>query len=162
MKKLQHALLIVLAAITMASCGNDVIYNETRTFDNETWLRQQPETFDFEVSNIEDCYNIYVTFRLDTADLRGNDLPLINNLYTEEGERRMWYGSIHLRNADGTWLHKLEGKYVVGEQKIREYFFFNAKGMHTLEIGQGTSRYEIHGVGSFGVRIEKAKLVYPE
>ena len=74
----------------------------------------------------------------------------------------MFYSYLHLRNNEGTWLAPIEGSKLVIDQRIKEYFFFNSEGTYKLEVGQGTDRYEIKGVESFGVRIEKAELVYPE
>ena len=149
--------------MTMISCNkSNVIFEEVTNFANQKWLRQEAKSFNVNIDNIDDCYNIYFTMEIDTNSVRDKNFPLVVNLYSANGERRMFYSYLHLRNEKGTWLVPLEGSKLMVDQRIKEYFFFNSLGEHRLEIGQGTDRYEIKGVESFGVRIEKAELVYPE
>lgn len=139
-----------------------MLFDQTISFDNEKWLRQDVKTFNIDVDNVDDCYNFFVTMMIDTNCVRGSQLPLVMNLYNDNGERRNWRSFVNLRNPEGNWLCPLEGKYLVVNQRIKEYFFFNSKGTHRLEIHHGTDRYEIYGVKQMGIRLEKAKLVYPE
>ena len=155
--------LMMLVAVTFVSCNKEkVIFEETRTFTEDKWLRQNPESFELDIKNVDDCYNIFFTMTIDTTSVRGNNFPLIVNLFSENGERRMFYSYLILRNNEGTWLAPLEGSKLKINQTIREYFFFNKEGKYRLEIGQGTDRYEVKGISSFGVKIQKAELVYPK
>lgn len=164
MKKiLINLILLSLVAFTLTSCHKDkILYEDTVTFTDQTWLRQEPKSFNIQVKNIDDCYNIYFTMKIDTASVRGNNFPLVVNLYSENGERRMFYSYLQVRNNEGNWIVPREGSKLIIDQRIKEYFFFNSVGQHRLEIGQGTDRYEIKKVEYFGVRIEKAELIYPE
>lgn len=158
------AFLSVIATITLASCNNgpQVIFQEYKTFTNEKWLRQDDQKFELNIKNIDDCYNIYACMKLDTSFVRGREMPLIMNLYSENGERRNWRSMIYLKDNNGAWMFPIEGKYLVVDHKVKEYFFFNSTGSHRLEIHHGTDRYELNGVNQMGIRIEKAELVYPK
>ena len=164
MKKTLRYILLFIAATMAAACSNEgkVIFDQTVSFENEKWLRQDNKIFNIDVNNVEDCYNINVKLKIDTSMVRGDQLPLIIDLYSENGERRNWRSFVKLRTKEGNWLCPIEGKYAVADQRIKDYFFFNSKGTHRLEIHHGTDRYEIYGVNEMGVRVVTAKLEYPE
>ena len=42
--------------------------------------------------------------------------------------------------------------------KAREYFYFNHPGIHQFEIKNATQYYELKGIASFGLKIEKSNM----
>lgn len=160
---MKRLLLILLVALFFCSCSNKSIFDETHTFANNTWMRFEPEKFVLNVDNADDSYDLYVALTVDTSKYRERGLPLILTLESPEQETRTIFGSVILRNEDGSWLGDFnENGKLVCNHKLREYFFFNTPGEYNLEIGQRTSKYEIHGIESLRLNIVKAKLEYPE
>ena len=156
--------LILLSFFLLGACGNKTMIDETHTFDNNTWNRFKYEDFEVNVPNAEDYYRIDFEVVVDSSLMRNDDIPMTVNLYSPEGERRMFYTSVVLRE-NGRW----KGEPLPGRQKegirvisrtIRPFFSFNHKGTYRLQIGQATSQYALEGVYSLRVNIEKAELDY--
>lgn len=147
----------------LAACGgNDVLVDEQREFPNAVWNRFQPEKYEINVGNPDDYYRIDVEVVVDSALMRNDQLPLTVNLYSPDGERRMFYAYIPL-TENGRWKgevfkgRKREGIRVM-KQNIRPYFTFNSKGTYRLEIGQATSQYDLDGVASLRLIVEKTEI----
>lgn len=162
MKKLFFAL---LATILLFSCGGEnVLVDETRTLDNAVWQRFSPESFDINVNNPDNYYRIDFEVVVDSALMRNDQLPLTVNLYSPDGERRMFYTYINLKEH-GRWKgQSLEGRDKEGlrviRQNIRPFFTFNNKGTYRMEIGQATSQYDLEGFHSFRLSIERTDIDY--
>lgn len=157
-------LAIASCCILMTSCGR-TIFHETHKLENETWYRLDQEgttiasqTFSFDVNNIEECYNIDAIVKVDTTRYTSDQLPLIVNFNNDDGEQRMFYSMISLRDKSGKLAGPTDGPYVTVRSHIKEYFFFNHKGTNNLAIKQGTNKYEIHGIAEFGLVVEKVNL----
>ncbi|MBQ0160872.1 MAG: hypothetical protein KBT28_09680 [Bacteroidales bacterium] len=159
MKKI---LLLTFAALLLASCGNKVILDQSSQFKDDIWLRFQPESFSASVKNIDDCYNFTVTLDVDTSRYHEAGLPLMIEVKSPEGETRTIFSTILLRNHEGNILGEFVDGHLRVSQMVRQFYFFNIPGEHTISLSQRTSKYEIRGIHNLNFRIEKAKLVYPE
>ncbi len=153
--------LILLSLILLASCNRTVL-EEERTFANSNWKFFQPEEFNLNIKNIDDCYNIYATVVIDTAQFKMSRLPLFVNLYSPNGERRSFTGYLLPKDELGKWNGDFKDGKLVCTRCIREYFFFNVTGDHTIEVSQYTHRYDLNGIESFTLKIEKADVIYPD
>ena len=154
---------ILLITLLFCACNKQVILDETRTFANDTWLRFQPELFELTPSSTDDCYNIILTVTFDTSRYHAPGLPIIIELDNSNHERRTLFGTMVLRNHNGSWMGSFDeqGDMVVS-QPVRQYFFFSSAATHSLSLGQRTNKYEIHGIRNINLKVEKAKLEYPE
>lgn len=159
MKKI---LLFTFAALLFASCGNKVILDQTSQFKDDTWLRFQPENYAFNVKNIDDCYNFTVTVDVDTSRFHEAGLPLMLEIKSPEGETRTIFNTLLLRNHEGTLMGEFVDGYLHVHQVVRQFYFFNIPGDYTVALSQRTNKYEIYGIHNASIRIEKAKLEYPE
>ena len=138
--------------------------DETREFDHAVWQRFSPESFEINVSNPDDYYSIDFEVVVDSALMRNDQLPLTVNLYSPDGERRMFYAYINLKEH-GRWKGETlknrtkEGLRVM-RQNIRPFFTFNKKGTYRMEVGQATSQYDLEGLLSFRLDIERTEVNY--
>ena len=149
----------------LVSCGGkNVLVDDQREFPNTVWNRFQPEKFEITVNNTDDYYRIDFEVVLDSALMRNDQLPLTVNLYSPDGERRMFYAYINLREH-GRWKGQVlqerekEGLRVMRET-IKPFFSFNSKGTYRLEIGQATSQFDLDGLYSFRLDIERTEIDY--
>jgi hypothetical protein len=161
--KTKRLLSIVFATLILCSCGKKVLLDDTRTFANDTWLRFQPEQYEVTPASTDDCYNFILTITIDTSRFHENGLPIIMELDNANHEKRTLFSTLVLRNHNGSWMGKFDdhGNLVV-TQTVRQYLFFSSNATHSLSLGQRTSKYEIHGIRSLNLKIEKAKIEYPE
>lgn len=155
-----------MGAVLLCSCGGKSVLDEERTFANATWNFFTPEVFEFDITNPDDYFNITLEVMLDSALMRNDQLPLTVNLYNEDNERRMFYAYINLVE-NGRWKGEpLKGRDREGlrlmSQRVREFFLFNSSGHYRMEVGQVTSQYDLEGIESLRVKIEKAKIDYKD
>ena len=162
---LSKSLFILSAAaiLFLTSSCNKTIFDETRTFANDTWMRFSPEKFEVNAPSTEDCYNFVVTLTIDTNIFHEAGLPIILEIANPENETRTMFATLLFRNHEGTVLgHLDENGNLVITQTVREYYFFNTTGVHHISLSQRTSKYEIHGIKQLNLHIEKSKLDYPD
>ena len=141
-----------------------MLIDETREFDRAVWQRFTPESFDVKVENPDDYYRIDIELVVDSALMRNEQLPLTVNMYSPDGERRMFYAYINLVEH-GRWKGEMQkGRTKKGlrvmRQTIRPFFTFNSKGVYRMEIGQATSQYELEGLYSLRLDIERTEIDY--
>ena len=138
----------------LVSCvsPNSTVFDQTVTLPNAKWMRFEPTAFSVDVPNVDDCYELIVALDIDTARYKQNSLPLIVRIASPSGETRTLFATAILHPQDGS----------VYRQRIREYFYFNQRGVHSVSIGQQTSRYELAGIRSVGFTIRKAQLELPK
>ena len=74
---------IAIAACLMllAACGNKVLVDDERTFDNNVWNRFTPERFDLDIDDADKYFHIDFTAQVDTSLFRYDHLPLIVDIY---------------------------------------------------------------------------------
>ena len=156
MKKFFLPLIIVAAALV--GCSDNVILDETHEFPDAKWQRFEPESFKFDISDTAACYDIYFRFRIDTATFRPDMLPFICTLNESEDYKRQLTTEIAIRDKRGIWLGNPVGRYYEFDRKVREYFFFNAKGPHELLVKNGSQYFETEGILTFGVKIVKVNM----
>lgn len=157
--------LLLLAACLglFAACGNGSVYQESVTFPSQSWQRFEPREFHIDIANADDCYQIHVAADIDTHRYRETALPLTFKMTSAQGETRTFFASLMLRSKDGHTLgHPNSDGTMHYRQQVKEYFYFNSTGSHTLSVGQRTSRYEINGICKVEITIDKAQLEYPK
>lgn len=163
MKRTSLILFSLFFLLSLTSCGRKVILDETRTLQGDTWFRFTPEHYTVSVSNADDCFNFTLELTLDTARYHEMALPIMLNTESPDHTKRTLFATVLLRNREGNWLGHFdeEGRLQVS-QNVREYYFFNVAGQHSIDLFQRTNKYEIHGIHNLRFRIEKAKLEYPK
>ena len=154
-------ILIAVVCMMCTSCKK-TLTDETHNLPNATWARFEAQKFQFNVKNIDNCYHIVLTVNIDTTTYKENTLPLVVNMTSEGGETRMFYSNIKLRDKKGKRYGDVVGNYQTASARLRSYMYFNNKGQQNIAIKQGTSKYELPGITSVNLRVEKAKLELPE
>ena len=147
MKRHPYYLLPLTLLLLVACSGKDIADTE-HLMKGDRWNRFTPELFDFNVSNIDNYYNIDLTAAIDTSLFRYSELPVMLILKSPGGEERQFYGAIVFKDKD-RWRGEMADGYRVATGRIRSYFSFNHKGSHTLDVSQTTSQYDLEGVFIF-------------
>ena len=111
MKKILTTIAIAITCI-MSACSDKVVFEEKHNFPNSTWMRFDPENFEVNIKNIDDCYDIYFSVTVDTNVIRINNLPLVINIEDSEGSRRVFMSDIIFQNKKGESMGKTLGSFV--------------------------------------------------
>lgn len=158
MKKTILPLLLSLLLATACSKSN-IIHEENRVFNTNTWNRFTPEKFEVKVDNVEDYYNIDFTVSVDTMLYRYDHFPVMVIMQSPSGEERQFYHTIQLKE-NGRWRGEIADGYRQVKGRARSYFSFNHTGTHILNISHQTPQFDLEGIHAFGIQVERTKLHY--
>ncbi len=147
--------LFFIVAMLCVSCGKRVLIDETHQFANDTWMRFEPEMFKVKVNNTDKGYVVTATLKYDTAILSGDVLPLLLDFYIDSTELHNFTPSIRLIDKKGVRRGTTIGQYCTVTDTLDRYRIYNQTGDYTYRIKHRTSKYELFGVISFGLKIEK-------
>lgn len=150
---------LALGCYLLAACGNKVCIDETHNFNNNTWLRFEPEEFHFDVKDIDAGYNVIVTLRYDTVAYPASTLPLVVDYFSDTNELRNYEHLLRLKQVDGKRLGETLGEYCTVVDTLDAMRIYNRKGTYTYRIKQATSKYEIYGFSSLSFKVERAAKI---
>ena len=129
---------LLLVSLILASC-NKIVYNDTRSFNNSTWMRFEPETFEFSVKNIEKCYNIVATVKIDTTLYKGFDFPLVVDMQNDYITGSM--GTPEARGILGAVKDRIERARAEGDAIC---FTRDTHGANYLQTQEGRRNPTLH------------------
>lgn len=155
---MRRLLIIAILPLLFVSCKNKTILDETHNFNNQVWMRFEPEKYQFEITNTEDCYDIIFRIRLDTTVFTSEELPLIVDLFNGNEEHRNFTVTAKVHTKNGTLNGTRMAQFVDLELPAKKYFFFNASGTQRIEVKQATSHYELPGVNALNVTIRESDM----
>ena len=150
-------ILILLIIPFFVACGNKTLIDETHTFDNDCWLRFEPETYKFDVADTERSHAVCVTLHYDTSRVMLDNLPLVVDFFADSNELHNITASIRIRDIKGNRRGETIGQYCIVSDTIDHHRTFNRKGQFTYRIKQGTSKYELYGVTSLNFKVTESK-----
>lgn len=151
---------IALLLLVLTGCRHgNIVYDEQHTFERDSWNHFKPEQFDINIDNEEDYYHIDFCVSVDTVRYRYDEFPCMIILTSPAGEERQFYHTMLLKE-NGHWRGEVDGDYRTVRGRVRSYFTFNRHGEHSMKVAQATSQYDLEGIHSLQVQVEKAKLEY--
>lgn len=152
--------LTLFACLACVSCTK-FTYTDTRTVPNGVWNSFEPQKFEFEWTKPDMCVDLSLSAAIDTSIYKEKVFPVIVKLMSSEGESRQFRTQLCIVDRDGVLHGKAnEAGLIVCQQVIRPHMFFNSKGKQSIEITQGTSKYDLVGIKTIGIGIEKSDLKY--
>ena len=131
--------------------------NEERTFAHNVWNSQTPEVFEIDIKDSNTFYTITYTVSLDTAVYRYETFPFYTDIYTPDGAHRHLTPEFAIKQY-GRWKGEMHDGYRVITKQLYEYFPFSKTGKQRIEVRQATSQYNLEGIHSFRITIQKANL----
>ncbi len=138
------AFLTILLLFLSACKQNEIVFMESRQFENNSWNKFNSLNFTFPISDINSSYDIFLVIE-HTSQLKIKNLPLSFYFYTPSGETRAMSFNIKIINNKGNYIgEKKEGlwKIIV---PLRKDFQFQEKGTAQIEIVNQLSKLETPG-----------------
>ncbi len=141
--------------LLLASCGKRTLIDETHSFANDTWKRFEPEVFNFDVKNIDVPYVVTLTLSYDTTLVTDAALPLVVEFFADSNARHTLFPSIMLTDRSGHRKGSTVERYCTVVDTIDNCRFFNEVGTFTYRVKQRTSKYEIGGIATLGMKVSE-------
>lgn len=154
----RNILPFLLTISLLTSCNKGIVLNEGHTF-NAPWNRFTPLQFEIDIPDADRYFHVDYTVTIDTAVFRYDRLPLVVDIYSNDGTHRHISPVVPLKE-NGRWKGEQHGSNRIVMARIHNFFTFNQKGNYRYEVKQATSQYDLEGVRAFSVHIEEAKLEY--
>ncbi len=130
---------------------------EERTFRNNIWNSQSPEVFEIDITDSNAYYTFVFTVAIDTAVYRYETFPFYTDIYTPDGTHRHLTPEFPVKQY-GRWKGEMRDGYRIISKKLYEYFPFSKGGKQRIEVRQATSQFNLEGIHSFTIDIQKAEL----
>lgn len=152
MKRFSLALVII---VMLVSCGKKVLIDETHSFDRNTWLWSEPESFVFDVNDVNNPYKIILTLNYDTEQVTIGTLPLKVEFFTDSNARHTLFPSMLLTQRDGLRRGTIIDRFCTVTDTLDRCRLFNEPGQYTYKVKQLTGKYEMEGVSALGMKVER-------
>jgi len=139
-KKIISFLLVTL--FFLSACNqNNILLNESRHFENNSWNKFNSLNFTFTVSDINNYYDFFLVIE-HTSQLKIKILPISFYFYTPSGETRTLSYYLRPINNEGNYKGEKIGdswRYTV---PLRKHFRFQEKGTAKIEIVNQLTKLE--------------------
>ena len=148
---------IAAALLMISACSSKPVADETHMFNNNCWLRFEPEVFTADITDSDRPYIISLTLTYDTARFKASEMPLVVDFFADSNEMHNFTSRIRLRDKRGNLRGETIGQYCSVTDTIDSYRIFNRPATYTYRIKQGTSKYEIYGMSKLNMKVSKTK-----
>lgn len=156
MKKIRKISFLLLMVIFLSSCNRDTVFEDYWKFDNLTWNRFDFVTFEMDVEDIEQYYDIFLVFR-HVPEFPVSKLELNFTVLPPSGGYRSSDHSYWLRKS-GVLQSDCLGDYCDFLVPLRKEYKFNETGSTRFEIENKIPKFESTGIIEVGLIIRKSKI----
>lgn len=125
--------LLGLLLYSLSSCST--IYDETQVLENATWQQGESYSFDFEIQDTEQLYDLFLEVEHGTAYPYQNLYCLVKTTMPD-GSTREEQASLELANAKGYWLGDCSEEICTRTIPFIIKTQFSVSGVYTIELKQ--------------------------
>ncbi len=151
-QKINIFLLLGLLLGGLSSCST--IYDETKTLDNSTWKQGQVLSFEFEIEDTEQLYDLFLEIEHGTTYPFQNLYCLIRTTMPD-GNTREEQASLELANAKGYWLGDCKEESCTRNIPFIIKTQFPIKGKYQLELQQHSRPETLGPIEHIRLHIDK-------
>lgn len=146
--------LFLCLALFFSSCTQSFIYEKDISFPEKVWNYENKVDFEFEISDTETLYNLYLDVSHAT-DFSSQNMYV--KFYTKFPSNKILSDvvSLELANKGGIWFGSCDSETCNLRIPIQSNIYFEEKGEYTVTIEQFTRTAELQGVKSLGFKIEQ-------
>ncbi|MBN2165674.1 MAG: gliding motility lipoprotein GldH [Marinilabiliaceae bacterium] len=151
-------LLVSLFVIIMifASCDNRNIIDEYVTIPQNGWNKDSIAIFNFDITNNQPSYNIYLNIR-NTPEYPNANLWLFCDIVSPSGFAERDTVECILANTHGKWYGSGWGGTYHLKLPYKLNIKFKNAGLYKFRITQGMRTNVLKGIHNIGVRVEYSK-----
>jgi len=154
--KITNSLLLPLLAFFLMAC-NGYHYDQKRNIENAEWAYKDLKEFDFEITDTNTLYNIFLEV-CHAGDYTAQNLyTKVYVTFPDGSERNDQVSSIELADSRGEWLGNCSSKKCIRRVSFMPNVSFTQAGKYKVKLEQYTRQEKILGVESLRLIVEKLK-----
>ena len=147
-------LLSILGIVSLSSCDPNLIYEENKAVENNTWASDDIKIFEFDIEDTISPINIYINLRTTSEYPYSNIYMYLSSEYPT-GEYFKDTLEFILAEPDGKWLGENTGTVVEFQTIIASGGRFSRAGTYKFSLQQAMREEELGEVIDVGMRVEK-------
>jgi gliding motility-associated lipoprotein GldH len=147
-------LCLLLISTLIASCDRNQFYEENSQIEQGIWNVRKPAVFDFEISRLNERYNVYLNVR-NSPDYPYSNLFLFLTTTYPDGTKSRDTLELTLADYDGRWLGSGMGSVKFSRFQLKKGLQFKKAGRYRFEMEQAMRVNDLKGIRDIGLRIEK-------
>ena len=155
---MNKCLYIFVISLLLSSCGDaDIVYQNSKVMENNTWNKDEGVSFDFEISDTTEFYDFY--FNLRTTNLyEWSNLYMFVEIGSPENLFNIDTVEFSLANSVGEWTGVSSGSIVNNKILFISKKRFPSMGTYKLTFNQAMRQDDLTEVMDVGIIIKKAEL----
>ena len=154
-KKIISNLILLILPILFIAC-NGYQYDEQRKIKDAEWTYKDLVEFNFEISDTNSLYNIYLEVTHDAAYTAQNLYAKVFVTFPDSKERNQLV-SMELADGRGEWLGKCASKKCTRRIPFMPNAAFDQIGKYKLKFEQFSRLEKVKGIESLRLIVEKLK-----
>ena len=154
MMKIATYLFLAMSLLSLASCDQNMVYEENKAVEGGVWKSNDVKSFEFDITDTLQLYNFYVNVR------NGEEYPFSNlYLFVEmvfpNGKKSIDTLECPLADQLGNWYGSGLGSIFDNRVLFRERKKFPLSGHYKVDIHQAMRTDALEGIYDIGFRLAK-------
>ena len=147
--------LIILLTVLVFSCKEKgVVFNESYSFENKVWSKNDTLIFPFSIPDTIKQYNIYINLRTSDSYYWSN-IYFFTELSFPNHQIRRDTLEFTLTDNSGKWLGKNSGTIIDNQLPLYLNSRFPISGDYSLTVFQAMREPELYEILDFGIKIKE-------
>lgn len=144
--------------LILSACGPNYLYNESSSFEQDTWSYAQIQQHEVEIEDLSHLYNLSIGVKHSVEYAYQNLYVKITTTFPDQQTREQVL-SLDLADGSGTWYGKCGGKNCTLTIPIQQNAIFEKAGRYRLSIEQYMRTEKVEGIRSLSFMVEKTQNV---
>jgi gliding motility-associated lipoprotein GldH len=156
MKFVGHIIIACMIALLLASCDNNVVFEENKAIPNGVWKNTESVRFQFNVTDTVSFHDFYLNLR-NGEEYDFSNIYVFMEMEFPNAKRSVDTINCYLADPSGKWLGTGLGDLYDQRFRIRNRKQFPLAGRYTVTIRQGMRVPELEGIYDVGFRLAKSE-----
>lgn len=151
-----HLFIIFLMSICLlfSACDDNRVYEKNVAIDNQEWFYDDAKSFEVEVTDTTQLYNLMVNIRHSNF-YEWSNLWVVVETQSPDSTKMETKVNLPLAEATGKWYGNCSGDICTASVPIQESAKFPKTGIYTFTISQHMRVDPLPNIMDVGLRIEK-------
>lgn len=145
---------ISLINFIVACSDQDIVYDEFKTLEGNSWSMYDTLHFEYEVPSKETLHDVYFQIRT-TTEYQYSNLFFFMKITKPDASIQIDTFQMILAEPNGKWVGNNSGTFVESKFLIADNIEFPQEGVFTFDIIQGMDTENLKEVSDVGIRIEE-------